>query len=207
MKRGKHSKHDRIEPEPVGDHEIDQEQLDLELAALRHKKRQKQDQLPVRAGHRHNDTQDDNDARDGDEIFGDNDFHAPGAVDLDPREVQATRERHQRGVIDLHPHEVEEHHDPHLPRTLQSKLFGIGPSGYFQLAVLCIAVGAVFEAGGINPFGPAFTVQSALTGLGTGALNVLGWVLETGWKPMLIGAAVTLPIWLVWRVLSVPFRH
>jgi hypothetical protein len=206
MKRGKGSKADRIEPEPVSD-EIDQEQLDLELAELRHKQRQKQDQLPVRAGHRHNDTQDDNDARDGDEIFGDNDFHAPGAVDLDPRELQEARGHHKRGVIDLHPHEVEEAHDPHLPRTLQSKLFGIGPSGYFQLAVLCIAVGAVFEAGGLNPFDPGFTWQTALTGLGTGALNVIGWVIQAGWKPMLIGAAVTLPIWLVWRVLSVPFRR
>jgi hypothetical protein len=181
MKRGKGSKADRIEPEPVSD-EVDQEQLDLELAELRHRKRQKQLPGP------------------GEE------FHAPGPVDLDPNELEPARDHLPRGVIDLHPHEVEEH-DPHLPRTLQNKLFGIGPSGYFQLAVLCIAVGAVFEAGGINPFDPTFTWQSLLTGLGTGALNVLGWVLQTGWKPMLIGAAVTLPIWLVWRLLSVPFRR
>ena len=44
--------------------------------------------------------------------------------------------------------------------------------------MLCIAVGAVFEAGGLNPFDPTFTWQTALTGLGTGALNVLGWVLQ-----------------------------
>jgi hypothetical protein len=186
MKRGKRSERDRIEPEPVG--EIDQEQLDLELAELRHKQRQKQ--LPNLERERPGEH-----------------FHAPGAVDLDPNELEPARDRSPRGVIDLHPHEIEETHDPHLPRTLQSKLFGIGPSGYFQLAVLCIAVGAVFEAGGLNPFDPGFTVQGAFGGLANGALNVLGWVIQAGWKPMLIGAAVTLPIWLVWRVLSVPFRR
>jgi hypothetical protein len=187
MKRGKRSERDRIEPEPVSD-EVDQEQLDLELAELRHKKRQKQLPNLERGGP-------------------DEEFHAPGPVDLDPNELEPARDHSPRGVIDLHPHEIEEHHDPHLPRTLQSKLFGIGPSGYFQLAVLCIAVGAVLEAGGVNPFDPGFTVQKVLSGIGMGALNVIGWVLAAGWKPMLIGAAITLPLWLVWRLLSVPFRR
>jgi hypothetical protein len=200
MKRSKSS--GRITPESLKNAPpapIDEEALDLELAELRHKARQKQG-LPARVDHKHEDGRHEEDRHHKD------DFHAPGAVDLDPRALQETREHHKRGVIDLHPHEVEEH-DPHLPRSLQSKLFGIGPSGYFQLTVLCIAVGAVLEAGGFNPFDPGFTWQAALSGIGSGALNVLGWVINAGWKPMLIGAAITLPIWLVWRLLSVPFRR
>jgi uncharacterized protein DUF6460 len=169
----------RVTPEPVT--EPDEESVELELASLRHKMRQS---LPSP----------------------DQKFHAPGPVDLDPHALEETPHTLDERVIDLHPREVEDY-DPHQPRTLKSKLFGIAPSGYVQLGLISVGVGAVVQAGGLNPWQPGFTWQSALSSLSTGALNVLGWTLQSGWQPLLLGAAVVVPVWLAWRLLSVPFRH
>ncbi len=92
-------------------------------------------------------------------------------------------------------------------RSLRDKMFGIGFSGWFQLAVLCIVVGAVFQAGGVDFFAPGFSWNRLLGGIANGALAVLGWIIETGWRPLITGALVVGPIWLAWRLLSVPFRN
>ncbi|MDP3739463.1 MAG: hypothetical protein Q8R02_18890 [Hyphomonadaceae bacterium] len=92
------------------------------------------------------------------------------------------------------------------PRSFASKLFGIGIGGWIQLVLICIVLGAIFDAGGVNPFAPNFTVSGALNALGTGALNLLGWALQAGWRPFLVGALVVFPVWLLWRLLTVPFR-
>jgi hypothetical protein len=98
-------------------------------------------------------------------------------------------------------------HDPPEQRTFADKMFGIGFSGWFQLVVLCVVVGAIFQAGGIDFFAPNFTLAGFVGSLANGALNALGWVLEVGWRPLLAGAIVVVPAWLAWRLLSVPFRN
>ena len=92
-------------------------------------------------------------------------------------------------------------------RTLAEKMFGLGFSGWFQLVVLCVLVGAVFQAGGVDFFSPTFTWQGLPGGILNGAIAVLGWAIEIGWRPLITGALVVAPIWLAWRLLSVPFRH
>jgi hypothetical protein len=95
----------------------------------------------------------------------------------------------------------------HLPRTLQSKLFGIGFSGWFQLVVLCVIAGAVFQAGGIDFLSPDFSFTGIAGSLAKGALSMLGWAVENGLRPLLTGALVIIPLWLAWRLLTVPFRN
>jgi hypothetical protein len=95
----------------------------------------------------------------------------------------------------------------HQPRTLQSKLFGIGFSGWFQLIVICVIAGAIFQAGGIDFFSPDFTFTGIASSLANGALNMLGWAVENGWRPLITGALVIIPLWLAWRLLTVPFRN
>jgi len=95
----------------------------------------------------------------------------------------------------------------HQPRTLQSKLFGIGFSGWFQLIVICVIAGAIFQAGGIDFFSPDFTFTGIAGSLASGALNMLGWAVENGWRPLIAGALVVIPLWLAWRLLTVPFRN
>jgi hypothetical protein len=134
----------------------------------------------------------------------DRDLVEPGRADLHP--VDEDEHQLDKRVIDLHPYALEEE-ERHLPRTLKSKIFGIGPSGYFQLTILCIVVGAIFTFGAIDPFAPGFNVETLVRGMGTGALSLLGWVLETGWWPVIVGAVLVVPVWIVWRVHTVPFRH
>ncbi len=93
------------------------------------------------------------------------------------------------------------------PRSLNSKLFGIGFSGYFQLVVICVIVGAILQAGGIDFFSPFFSLSGLAGSLATGTLSVLGWAFEHGWRPLLAGALVIVPLWLLWRLLTVPFRN
>ena len=68
-------------------------------------------------------------------------------------------------------------------------------------------VGAVLRIADVNPFEPGFTLGGAAASLGRGVVNLLLWALANGWAPALIGVAVVMPIWLLWRLLSVPFRH
>ena len=92
-------------------------------------------------------------------------------------------------------------------RTFLAKLFGVGIAGWVQLVLVCVVVGAIAEASGINPFAPNFSLGPALTSATTGALNVLGWAMTNGWRPLLTGAIVVLPLWLAWRLVSAGFRR
>ena len=84
--------------------------------------------------------------------------------------------------------------------SFTDKMFNpIKVSGWIQLALVCVGAGAIFEAGGVNPFAPGFTLGGALGQITTGFLNVLGWAMTVGWRPLLLGAAAVLPIWLLWR--------
>jgi hypothetical protein len=90
------------------------------------------------------------------------------------------------------------------PRASQPSFTGkmfnpIKVSGWVQLTVVCVGVGAICEAGGVNPFAPGFTPGGALGQVATGFLNVLGWAMTVAWRPLLLGAVAVLPIWLLWR--------
>ena len=102
---------------------------------------------------------------------------------------------------------VDQPEDGYEQRSFASKMFGIGFSGWFQLAVISVVVGAVFQAGGVDFFSPTFTWGGLPGGILNGALAVFGWAIEIGWRPLITGALVVGPIWLAWRLLSVPFRH
>lgn len=121
-------------------------------------------------------------------------------------EHSAVPTHHRDNNVIEHPPLPADLHQVRQQRSLRDKMFGIGFSGWFQLVVLCVVVGAVFQAGGVDFFSPTFTWESLLGGIVNGALAVLGWIIETGWRPLITGALVVGPIWLVWRLLSVPFR-
>jgi hypothetical protein len=122
-------------------------------------------------------------------------------------EHSAVPTQHRDNDVIEHPPLPADMHPVRQQRTFREKMFGIGFSGWFQLAVLCVAVGAVFQAGGVDFFSPTFTWERLPSGILNGVLAVLGWALEIGWRPLVTGALVVGPIWLVWRLLSVPFRH
>src|SRR5262249_41366475 len=73
---------------------------------------------------------------------------------------------HAPPPADLHPVRQQ--------RSLKDKMFDIGFSGWFQLVVISVVVGAVFQAGGVDFFSPTFTWERLLGGIANGALAVLG---------------------------------
>ena len=45
-------------------------------------------------------------------------------------------------------------------------------------------------------------VQNFLASLG----GLVSWTVRNFWKPALAGATIVLPIWVLWRAISLPFR-
>jgi len=85
-------------------------------------------------------------------------------------------------------------------------MFDIGVLGWIRLAILCALVGVIFEASRVNPFAPDFTLAGMASALATGAASIVSWIITNGWRPMLIGAVVVGPVWLLWRAAWALFR-
>lgn len=79
--------------------------------------------------------------------------------------------------------------------------------GWVRLAGLCVAVGVVLRLARINPLAPDFDPARAALSIGRSVLELLGWAVMNGWAPLLTGAVVVLPVWLLWRLASLPFRR
>ena len=128
--------------------------------------------------------------------------HEMKYTDKQPRKGRAPRHEEDEEL----PAHLDEGGVP-LPRSISDKMFGISFWGWIRLGVLCLTAGAIFEAGGFNPFAPAFTWRSVPADLLQGVINVFTWSVGTAWRPLLFGAIAIIPIWLVWRLITVPFRH
>ncbi|MEO1662161.1 MAG: hypothetical protein AAFR51_14320 [Pseudomonadota bacterium] len=95
---------------------------------------------------------------------------------------------------------------PKKKRHVLLRLFGIGPWGWIKLAALCVLVGFLVMASEFDPASPEVNmfgaVQNFLASLG----GLASWAVRNFWKPALAGATIVLPIWVLWRALSLPFR-
>ena len=92
------------------------------------------------------------------------------------------------------------------PRSVLLRLFGIGPWGVLKLLGLCILVGFVVLAANFNPSSPDVNIPEAIASIARQALAAAGWAVRNFWKPALAGAGIVLPIWILWRLVSLPFR-
>lgn len=91
-------------------------------------------------------------------------------------------------------------------RPLLVRLFGISVWGGVKLTGLCILVGFFVMAASFDPRHPDFNVGQALGAMLSQAVSALGWMIRNFWQPALAGALVVLPAWVIWRVVSLPFR-
>lgn len=87
------------------------------------------------------------------------------------------------------------------------RLFGIGIWGTFKLIVLCVLVGFFVMAASFDPRSPDVNVGETLGSLATQAFAATGWAVRNFWKPALAGASIVLPLWVLWRLISLPFRR
>lgn len=91
-------------------------------------------------------------------------------------------------------------------RHILLRLFGIKPFGWVRLAGLCILVGFFVMAAEFDPASPNVDVLGALGSFFQTAFATIRWGVVNFWKPALAGASIVMPIWLLWRLVSLPFR-
>ena len=91
-------------------------------------------------------------------------------------------------------------------RHILLRLFGIKIWGWVKLILLCILVGFLVMASEFDPANPNVNVTSALGSILTTAGAALQWAVTNFWKPALAGAGIVLPIWFLWRLVTLPFR-
>lgn len=96
---------------------------------------------------------------------------------------------------------------PKVRRHMLVRLFGIKPFGWVRLALLCILVGFFVMASEFDPASPNVNVMGAIGNFLNSAFLTLRWAAVNFWKPALAGAGIVMPIWLLWRLISLPFRR
>ena len=91
-------------------------------------------------------------------------------------------------------------------RHVLLRLFGISLWGYIKLLLLCIIVGSFVMASQLEPDKTELDAVAAMQGILTSAIAVGRWAAVNFWHPAFTGASLVLPLWVLWRVVSLPFR-
>jgi len=92
-------------------------------------------------------------------------------------------------------------------RALLIRLFGIGIWGAIKLAILCIIVGFVMLTMQFDPSSPNFDAPKAISLFFKNVWATAKWAVTNFWNPALTGALLVLPIWVLWRLVTLPFRR
>ena len=87
-------------------------------------------------------------------------------------------------------------------RPVLWRLFGISVWGVFKLLVVCIIVGFFLLALEFDPAAKDVNVLAALSALVKNLIGAFFWAIQNFWKPLLAGASIVLPLWILWRLVS-----
>ncbi|MEO0784328.1 MAG: hypothetical protein AAFY10_01430 [Pseudomonadota bacterium] len=92
-------------------------------------------------------------------------------------------------------------------RPLLVRLFGVSIWGGIKLVLLCILIGSVIL---LWQGAERAAEDSAAAVAGEAARQLWSsavWAAQNFWRPALYGAGVVAPVWVLWRVLTLPFRR
>ena len=92
-------------------------------------------------------------------------------------------------------------------RALLVRLFGVGIWGWIKLILLCVFVGFIMLAMQFDPASEEFGARQAMSVFLENLIATSQWAVENGWKPALLGSTVVLPVWVLWRLMTLPFRR
>lgn len=109
-------------------------------------------------------------------------------------------------IPDSAPPKTRRKKDKPPPRPVLARLFGISVWGTLKLVALCIAVGFFVLASQFDPTNPDVNAGEAIMNVARTAMSATGWAVRNFWKPALAGATIVMPVWVLWRLLSLPFR-
>lgn len=87
------------------------------------------------------------------------------------------------------------------PVSFSGRMFNVGWKGWTRLALICVIVGAIFQAGNFNPFAPGFTIGQGAGQILDGIIKIATWSAQLAALPLLLGAILVVPLWLIWRAL------
>ncbi|MEM9738887.1 MAG: hypothetical protein AAF829_03395 [Pseudomonadota bacterium] len=92
-------------------------------------------------------------------------------------------------------------------RPLLLRLFGVSIWGGLKLIVLCVIIGGAImvwqEAERAAQENAAAVAGQAAQQVWAGAV----WTAQNFWQPALYGAGFVAPVWVLWRVITLPFRR
>ena len=92
-------------------------------------------------------------------------------------------------------------------RSFWHRAFAIDAWGVAWLILICLLVGMVMEVSGLPFNASQFSLSHTLTTIWQNLVGAILWLFGNGWWPALLGALIVLPIWAIWRLISMPFRH
>ena len=93
-----------------------------------------------------------------------------------------------------------------VKRHILLRLFGIKVFGWIKLILLCVLVGFFVMAAEYDPMTAEVDAVTAVSNFARSAFQALGWMVANFWKPALAGASIVIPIWVLWRMATLPFR-
>ncbi|MEM1035520.1 MAG: hypothetical protein AAGI14_02040 [Pseudomonadota bacterium] len=93
-----------------------------------------------------------------------------------------------------------------VKRHVLRRLFGISLWGWVKLLLLSVLVGFLVIASEFDPASPSVDVWATLKSFLSSSGVALRWAVTNFWQPALAGAGIVLPIWFLWRLISLPFR-
>ncbi|MEO1474948.1 MAG: hypothetical protein AAFS13_01085 [Pseudomonadota bacterium] len=91
-------------------------------------------------------------------------------------------------------------------RPILIRLFGLSLWGAIKLTLTCILVGFIMLTMQFDPADPTFDASSAIMEFARNTIASARWAVTNFWKPALTGATIVLPIWILWRLATLPFR-
>ena len=93
------------------------------------------------------------------------------------------------------------------PRPFWVRLLSLRVGQAMNLLLWCVLAGVIMQLTGFNLLHTHLTAGETAGNLWQQGFAALGWMIGMGWKPALLGATLVIPIWLVWRLLTFPFRR
>ncbi len=92
-------------------------------------------------------------------------------------------------------------------RPIFIRLFSLKFGQFFNLLVWCVLAGLIIQITNFNPFRPQFDAATTAGNVGEQLVKASVWAVQNGWRPALTGAGIILPIWISWRIITLPFRR
>ena len=93
------------------------------------------------------------------------------------------------------------------PRPLIVRLLALRVGSAINLVIWCVIAGIIMRLTNFNLLNPQIDAAQTTANVWGQGWTALKWLVINGWKPALTGATLILPVWLAWRVITLPFRR